>query len=50
LNLVLRLIAGWMDRARQRRILAELDSRRLFDIGVTPEAAAREAAKPFWRK
>ena len=36
-------------RVRQRRALAQLDRRLLRDIGVTPEQAEREAAKPFWR-
>jgi uncharacterized protein YjiS (DUF1127 family) len=40
----------WIQRARQRRRLAELDAAQLRDIGVEPEAARREAAKPFWRR
>jgi uncharacterized protein YjiS (DUF1127 family) len=43
------IIAGWIGRRRQRHDLAHLDHRLLIDIGVTPEEAAREAAKPFWR-
>ena len=43
-----RTVALWLDRARQRRDLAELDAHLLKDIGVTPRQAAREAAKPFW--
>lgn len=43
----------WADllyqRARQRRALAHLDRRLLRDIGVTPEQAEREAARPFWQ-
>ena len=42
-------IVDWIDRCRQRGALAELDQRLLDDIGVSREAAAREAAKPFWR-
>jgi uncharacterized protein YjiS (DUF1127 family) len=41
-----------LSRARQRRALAELAARDdylLDDIGVSRAAAAREAAKPFWR-
>ncbi len=34
--------------ARSRRALAELDDHMLADIGVTREAAGREAARPFW--
>lgn len=47
----LRLVA-WgarcLERARQRRLLAELDDRRLRDLGLSRADVAREAAKPFW--
>lgn len=36
-------------RQRQRRALARLDERLLRDVGITPEEAQAEAAKPFWR-
>ena len=39
----------WSARARQRRILAQLDDRMLRDIGKTRVDALREAGKPFWR-
>ena len=42
----------WMARGRQRRHLVELaewDDHLLKDIGVSRDAALREAAKPFWR-
>ncbi len=39
----------WRARHRQRRCLAQLDTRALRDIGVTPYDAQREAATPFWR-
>ncbi len=39
----------WQDRANQRRDLMELDDWQLEDIGLSRSAAAREAAKPFWR-
>ncbi|MEM6679279.1 MAG: DUF1127 domain-containing protein [Pseudomonadota bacterium] len=45
----LRMIGHWMARARSRRRLAALDDARLADIGYSREAAAEEAAKPFWR-
>ena len=45
----LRAIRCWHARARQRRHLAELSPRLLDDLGLTPEAARAEAAKPFWR-
>lgn len=42
-----------LDQARQRQItrnqLRRLDSRLLRDIGLSHEAAMREADKPFWR-
>ena len=34
--------------ARQRRRLAELGDDALRDIGVAPDEARREAARPFW--
>jgi uncharacterized protein YjiS (DUF1127 family) len=43
------LALRWLDRARSRRALLALDARALRDIGVTPAAARREAARPFWR-
>jgi uncharacterized protein YjiS (DUF1127 family) len=42
----------WTLRSQQRRALGELverDDRMLRDIGVSREAAQREAAKPFWQ-
>ena len=39
---------GLIGRQRQRNALADLDARLLADIGVTPDAARAEAAKPFW--
>jgi uncharacterized protein YjiS (DUF1127 family) len=45
-------LLGWIALARaahrQRRALAALTSERLKDLGVSPEAAAAEAAKPVW--
>jgi uncharacterized protein YjiS (DUF1127 family) len=48
----LRTLGFWIDRSRQRRQLgelAELNDYLLKDIGVSREAAMREAEKPFWR-
>lgn len=45
----IRLIALWIERARQRQALADLDDRLLGDIGITRKAATGECAKPFWR-
>jgi uncharacterized protein YjiS (DUF1127 family) len=36
-------------RARTRRLLAEMSAHELRDIGVTPTDAEAEANKPFWR-
>ena len=44
-----RTIGRWFERSRQRQALAALDQRLLDDVGITPIAAAREIAKPFWR-
>ena len=43
------VLTRWYDRYLQRCVLAELDARMLADIGLTPNEAAREARKPFWR-
>lgn len=43
-----RKIAVWITRYQTRRVLRELDAHLLKDIGVTPEQAGGEAAKPFW--
>jgi uncharacterized protein YjiS (DUF1127 family) len=40
----------WMDRQRQRRLLAELDDHLLKDIGISREQAMQAAAKWFWQK
>ncbi len=41
-------LARWIATARQRRALAALDAERLADLGIAPEAARREAKRPFW--
>ena len=46
-DLVIRL-GRLADRRRQRRDLLELTPEQLRDIGVTPQEARREAARPFW--
>ena len=38
----------WHALFRQRRALAGLDAAALEDIGVSGEAARREAGRPFW--
>jgi len=39
----------WASRSCQRKQLARLDARMLADIGITPEQAKLEIAKPFWK-
>jgi uncharacterized protein YjiS (DUF1127 family) len=39
----------WLERARQRRQLAELSDQMLRDIGLTRADAWAESDKPFWR-
>ena len=46
---VLKEIGAWLALSRERHALAELDPRLLDDVGIPRDAAAREAAKPFWR-
>lgn len=43
------LLLVWEARLRQRQHLARLGGQLLDDMGMSPEAAARESAKPFWR-
>ncbi|MEP2704708.1 MAG: DUF1127 domain-containing protein [Roseibium sp.] len=42
------LIMRWSQTAKSRRQLSELTYAELKDIGVTPDQARREAARPFW--
>jgi uncharacterized protein YjiS (DUF1127 family) len=42
-------LARWMDRARQRRFLAQLPERELRDIGISRYDALQEWRKPFWK-
>ena len=47
------MLRMWNARNRQRhalRILAERDDYLLKDIGLTQDAAIREAQKPFWQR
>lgn len=39
----------WHERAVQRRHLRDLDTRALFDIGLSRADVLHECAKPFWR-
>lgn len=46
---LLDLLFLWSERARQRRLLADLDERLLKDIGLSRADASHETGKPFWR-
>lgn len=39
----------WLRNLATRRALAELPPHLLDDVGLSPAAARREAARPFWR-
>jgi uncharacterized protein YjiS (DUF1127 family) len=43
------ILNTWRRRVRERRELAQLDSRSLRDLGLTESAIQFEANKPFWR-
>ena len=38
----------WLQRARTRWALRQIEPSLLDDIGITPKEQDREAAKPFW--
>ena len=42
------MLRRWRANREARRGLAELDARSLRDIGISPQAAAFEASRPFW--
>jgi uncharacterized protein YjiS (DUF1127 family) len=44
-----KFIGNALTRRRDRRILAKLDTHLLRDIGLSPDDARTEAAKPFWK-
>ena len=46
---LLKTVDSWVQRAYQRKQLAQLESHLLKDIGLTEEMVAKEVAKPFWR-
>jgi uncharacterized protein YjiS (DUF1127 family) len=45
----IRLPLIWLRRLRNRHELSRLDEAQLRDVGLSPAAARREIAKPFWR-
>ena len=49
LTRVVKVLRHWSERAKQRRQLSGLTLRELEDVGIGVDAAAAEAAKPFWR-
>lgn len=46
---IARHLHRWRLTARTRRQLAELDSRQLADLGISPSERVAEISKPFWR-
>lgn len=40
----------WLERAKDRRRLADLDDHMLRDIGVSRSEAEQLASTPFWRR
>lgn len=43
------IFATWRQRSQARTELAQLDSRSLRDLGLSPSDAQFEVNKPFWR-
>ena len=48
ISLTVRAACLGIEKSKQRRALRALDDRLLADIGITRQAAEREACKPFW--
>ncbi len=46
---LIRALTEALTRRKGRKVLAHLDNHLLRDIGLDPDAAASEAAKPFWQ-
>jgi uncharacterized protein YjiS (DUF1127 family) len=43
------LLTTWATRRRTRQALACLEPWQLADVGLTPDQAATEASRVFWR-
>lgn len=43
------ILATWRQRAKERRELAQIDSRIARDLGISPTEIQFEVNKPFWR-
>jgi uncharacterized protein YjiS (DUF1127 family) len=46
---LMRSVIAAFSRSYERRLLSRLDPHLLRDIGLSPEEAQTECAKPFWR-
>lgn len=42
-------ILFWIERSRQRAVLAELDDERLRDLGLSRQEVLCECSKRFWQ-
>ncbi|WAP70392.1 DUF1127 domain-containing protein [Jiella pelagia] len=49
LGRLVRVLRRWAAMRRQRLDLASLSDWQLRDLGLTAEAALKEARKPFWQ-
>jgi uncharacterized protein YjiS (DUF1127 family) len=50
MGVVAAAILEWRRRRRSRLELMARSDRELWDLGITRDSAAMEAAKPFWRE
>jgi uncharacterized protein YjiS (DUF1127 family) len=46
---LLKGLCASLERARTRRLLAQLDDRQLADLGISHADRSNELDKPFWR-
>lgn len=47
---IAKLVQTWIRRSQERRVLLQMSSHMLDDIGLTPGDVANEGAKFFWQK